>query len=84
VSGSAGRSTPPIGTPPAVATATGSGSEATLSPKPQPAKKRNVMRGPDVAYTSRRFIAAKIASRVFSSAQTAASPPDVWNCRMDW
>lgn len=35
---------------------------------------RTTMRGPVVAYTSRRLKAASIASRVFSSAQTAASP----------
>ena len=38
----------------------------------QPPKKRSVMRGPVVAYTSFLSIESKMASRVFSVAQTAA------------
>ncbi len=40
----------------------------------QPPKKRTRMRGPVVAYTSRRSKASMIALRLFSVAQTAAKP----------
>jgi hypothetical protein len=45
---------------------------ASFGSKSHPPKKRTVMRGPVVAYVSRRFMASKIASRVFSLAHTAA------------
>ncbi len=46
--------------------------------KSQPPKKRTLMRTPLVPNVSLRFIAAKMASRVFSSAHTPPSP-DVEN-----
>ena len=45
------------------------------SGKDQLAKNRGLIRGPEVPKTSFRNIASKMASRVFSLAQTPARPP---------
>jgi hypothetical protein len=52
----------------------------SASVKSQPPKKRTLIIVPDVPNVSRRCIASKIDSRVFSPAHTPARPPELNSC----
>src|SRR5262245_15453621 len=66
-----------MGTPAVYAFRTQSGDAIASGAKSEPAKTRSFMRGPDVAKVSFRSIASYSASRVFDSAQIAASPAEL-------
>src|SRR6185369_1884193 len=68
---------PPIGTPLAYPAAAGLRDSVSDFWKSHPPKKRTTIRVPVVEYVSRRCIASQIASRVFSSAHTAAKPDEL-------
>src|SRR5262245_66654754 len=66
-----------MGTPAAYAFPIQSGDAIASGAKSKPAKTRSFMRGPEVAKVSFRSIASYRDSRVFDSAQIAASPAEL-------